>query len=65
VLIAPARCFRAAPPWLTAKLLLADKGERGAEPFVLDNRALVDLLDLVEGAVGQRDAPRFRGGRLL
>jgi hypothetical protein len=31
-LIAPARCFRAAPLWLTAKLLLADEGERGAEP---------------------------------
>ena len=49
-------CFRAAPLWFTAKLLLADEGERGAEPLVLDNRALVDLLYLVEGAVGQRDA---------
>src|SRR6516162_2911259 len=38
-----------------AKLLLADEGERGAEPFVLDNRALIDLLDLVEGSVGQLD----------
>ena len=55
-LIAPARCFRAAPLWFTAKLLFADEGERGAEPLVLDNHALVDLLDLVEGAVGQRDA---------
>ena len=54
-LIAPARCFRAAPLWLAAKLLLADEGERGAEPFVLDYRALIDLLDLVEGSVGQLD----------
>src|SRR5271170_8381243 len=50
-----------APAWSTAtlrsaaQLLLADEGERGAEPLVLDNRPLVDLLDLVEGPVGQFD----------
>lgn len=37
------------------QLLLADEGERGAEQFVLDNRPLVDLLDLVEGPIGEFD----------
>ena len=55
-LIAPARCFRAAPLRSAAKLLLADEGERSAEPFVLDNRALVNLLDCIEGPVGKFDA---------
>jgi hypothetical protein len=40
-------------PRLTAKLLLTDEGERGAEPFVLDYRTLVDLSDLVESAIGK------------
>src|SRR5271170_6893216 len=50
-----------APAWSTAtlrsaaQLLLADEGERGAKLFVLDDRPLVDLLDLVEGAVGEVD----------
>src|SRR5450759_5098801 len=37
-------------------LLLADDGESGAEPLVLDNRALRDLAQLGEGAIGQLDA---------
>jgi hypothetical protein len=34
-LVAPAWCFRAAPLQSAAELVLADKGERGAELFVL------------------------------
>jgi hypothetical protein len=56
-LIAPAQCFCGAPLRSTAELLLADEGEGGAEPLVFDNRPVVDLLDLVEGAVGQLNAP--------
>src|SRR5271168_5023033 len=39
----------------TAQLLLADEGERGAEPLVLDNRRLRDMAQRVEGAVGELD----------
>ena len=38
---------------LATQLLRADKGERSAEALVLDNRPLVDLLDLVKGTVGE------------
>src|SRR5450759_1374606 len=50
-LIAAARSAAALQP--STQLLLADDGESGAEPLVLDNRALRDLAQLVEGAVGQ------------
>ena len=55
MLIASVRCFRTAPLQSTAELLLADESERSAEPLVLDNRPLVDLLDLVKGTVGEFD----------
>jgi hypothetical protein len=53
VLIAPAR--PTATPRSTAQLLLSDEGKRGTELFVLDNRRLGDLTQLVEGAVGEFD----------
>src|SRR3954470_15800993 len=53
-LIASARCLLAAG-FGPRHLLLADNGEHGAEPLVLDNFALRDLPQLVEGAVGQLD----------
>lgn len=56
MLVVPARCFCAASPGFTVKLLLTDEGERGAEPFFLDNRTLVDHSDLVERAIGKLDA---------
>jgi hypothetical protein len=49
-LIAPARCFHAAS-FGPFDLLLADDSESGAEPLVLDNRALRDLAQRVEGTV--------------
>jgi len=51
LLIAPARStatFR-----LATKLLFADKGERGAELFILDDRGLRDLANFVEGPTRQ------------
>ncbi len=53
-LIASARCLLAAG-FGPRDLLLADKGENGAEPLVLDNLGLRDLPQLVEGAVSQLD----------
>jgi len=49
-LIASARCLLAAG-FGPRNLLLADNGENGAEPLVLDNLGLRDLPQLVEGAV--------------
>jgi hypothetical protein len=40
----------------TAKLLIADKGKRGTELFVLDNRRLRDLANFVKGSIRQFDA---------
>ena len=54
MLIAPARS--AATLGLATQLLLSDEGKRGTELFVLDNRGLGDLTQLVEGAVDQLDA---------
>src|SRR4029077_8743202 len=51
-LIASARCLPAAG-LRPCNLLLADKGENGGEPLVLDNLGLRDLPQLVEGAVSQ------------
>ena len=48
-LIASARCLLAAG-FGPRNLLLADNGENGAEPLVLDNFGLPDLSQLVEGA---------------
>ena len=53
MLIAPARST--ATLRLATQLLLADKGKRGAELFVLDNRGLLDLANFVEGAIRQFD----------
>src|SRR3954471_8052651 len=53
-LIASARCLLAAG-FGPRNLLLADNGEHGAEPLVLDNLALRALPQLVEGAVSQLD----------
>ena len=36
-----------------AELLVADHCQYRAQPLVLDNRSLIDLSDLIEGAVGQ------------
>ena len=41
---------------LAAELLVADKGECSAELFVLDDRGLRDLANLVEGPIRQFDA---------
>lgn len=48
-LIAPAR--PTATPRSAAQLLFADKGERGTKLFVLDDRALRDLANFVEGPI--------------
>ena len=40
---------------LATQLLLADEGERGAELFVLDDRGLRDLANLVKGPIRQFD----------
>src|SRR4051812_15321872 len=53
-LIASARCLLAAG-FGPGNLLLADNGENGAEPLVLDNFGLRDLPQFVEGAVSQLD----------
>src|SRR4051794_24780562 len=53
-LIASARGLLAAG-FRPYNLLLADNGENGAEPLVLDNLGLRDLPQLVEGAVSQLD----------
>src|SRR3954452_13273976 len=53
-LIASARCLFAAG-FGPGNLLLADNGEHGAEPLVLDNLGLRDLPQLVKGAVSQLD----------
>src|SRR4051812_32733634 len=53
-LIASARCLLAAG-FGPRNLLLADNGENGAEPLVLDNLGLRDLPQLVESAVSQLD----------
>src|SRR3954454_10746053 len=53
-LIASARCLLAAG-FGPRNLLLADNGEHGAEPLVLDNLGLRDLPQFVEGAVRQLD----------
>src|ERR1019366_6721429 len=50
-LIASARSAATFRP--STQLLLADNGESGAEALVLNNGALRDLAQLVEGAVGQ------------
>src|SRR3954467_5830524 len=49
-----ARCLLAAG-FGPRNLLLADNGENGAEPLVLDNLGLRDLPQFVEGAVRQLD----------
>ena len=54
LLIAPA--WPAALLRSTAELLVADHRQHRAQPLVVDNRPLVDLLDLVKGAVSQLDA---------
>ena len=54
-LIAPARRL-CAPNFCAFDLLLADEGEGGTEPLVVDNRGLWDVAQLVEGAVGELDA---------
>ena len=54
MLIAPARST--ATLRLATQLLLADEGKRGAELFVLDDRGLRDLANLVEGPIRQFDA---------
>src|SRR3954454_865037 len=51
-LIASARCLFAAG-FGPGNLLLADKGDQGAAPLVLNNLGLRDLPQLVEGAVSQ------------
>ena len=56
MLIATARGAIAAMFRLATKLLFADKGERGAELFVLDDRGLRDLANLVKGTIRQFDA---------
>src|SRR3954469_22052201 len=53
-LIASARCLLTAG-FGPCNLLLADNGENGAEPLILDNLGLRDLPQLVEGAVRQLD----------
>jgi hypothetical protein len=55
VLIAAARGAIAVMFRLATQLLVADKGERGAELFVLDNRARCQRLDLVEHPERQGD----------
>src|SRR3954454_13776433 len=49
-LIASARSLLA-PGFAPCNLLLADNGETGADPLVLDNLGLLALPQLVEGAV--------------
>src|SRR3954462_1207477 len=53
-LIASARCLLAAG-FGPRNLLLANNGENGAEPLVLDNLGLRDLPQLVKGAGSQLD----------
>src|SRR3954462_9266296 len=53
-LIASAWCLLAAG-FGPRNLLLADNGENGAKPLVLDNLGLRDLPQLVEGTVSQLD----------
>ena len=55
MLIATARGAIAAVFRLATKLLVADKGERGAELFMLDDRGLRDLANFVEGPIRQFD----------
>ena len=50
-LIAPAR--PTATPRSAAQLLFADKGERGTELFVLDDRALRDLANFIKSPIRQ------------
>jgi hypothetical protein len=59
-LIAPTRCFHAAPLWFTAKLIIADEGESGAQPLVLDNRSLVGLVVTSVPKVTLRKANYFK-----
>ena len=40
---------------LATKLLFADKGERGAELFILDDRGLRDLANFIESSIRQFD----------
>jgi hypothetical protein len=54
VLIATARGAIAATLRFTTQLLL-DKGKRGAELFVFDDRGLRDLAHFVKGAIRQFD----------
>src|SRR3954467_7180097 len=62
-----ARCLLAAG-FGPGNLLLADIGENGAEPLILDNLGLRDLPQLVKGAVSQLDtfvADRQRAIRII
>ena len=53
-LIAPA--WSTATPRLATQLLFADHRQDRAQSFVVGNRPLVDLAELVKGAVGEIDA---------
>ena len=55
LLATPARCLGRSGH-VEFLLLLGNVGQDRTETLVLDNRSLVDLLPLVEGAVGQIDA---------
>ena len=46
---------RRAPSLCALGLLLADEGKDSTKPLVLDNRALRDVAELIEGAVGEFD----------
>src|SRR6266404_1084875 len=56
-LITPAGRSLAAMSGFAALLLIADHRQYCPQPLVVGDRTLVDLLDLVEGAVGQLDTP--------
>ena len=56
MLITAPRCTITAMLGPATKLLVADEGERGAKLFVLDDRSLRDLANLVEGPIRQFDA---------
>ena len=53
MLIAPARST--ATLRFATQLLVTDKGKRGTELFVLDDRGLRDLANFVKGPIGQFD----------
>jgi hypothetical protein len=56
-LIAPTWRSLAAMSGFAALLLIADHRQQRTQPLVVGDRTLVDLSDLVEGAVGQLDTP--------